>query len=350
MGKRFIISEEEKSSIRGLYRLDEEDTTKLCTEFNTESKTLVVDYQDILNAYSASTEEETFKIINTKIEEVAKTLVDKGIPDRTACEAGLIYIRPGFKDKKYMTVVDPNYHTIYSFDQNLNDVTPYLDPNQKNPIPIITGKESDLVPTGRIKDFVNLSQFDQYKWVTAMKKLSKKFEDVTDEDWKSITEEDKKNYPVTVNDLFSVLGSTTVYPQIFSTEPGKIKLYGGDKYPEGKNKFDIAFLKTLNGTLLSNAIHRMLNKPERVQAFANAFKRTSKTVDEPSDYLNLSLGCINVPYKIYDNETFREILRNSWIFYISPEKVNYYVQSIEQVIDNPEKCYSPDSLGVKKTS
>ena len=101
---------------------------------------------------------------------------------------------------------------------------------------------------------------------------------------------------------------------------------------------------------MSNAIHRMLNKPERVQAFANAFKRTPKTVDEPSDYLNLSLGCINVPYKIYDNETFREILRNSWIFYISPEKVNYYVQSIEQVIDNPEKCYSPDSLGVKKTS
>ena len=233
-------------------------------------------YQDILNTYSASTEEETFKIINTKIEEVAKTLVDKGIPDRTACEAGLISVRPGFKDKKYMTVVDPNYHTIYSFDQNLNDVTPYLDPNQKNPIPIITGKESDLVPTGRIKDFVNLSQFDQYKWVTAMKKLSKKFEDVTDEDWKSITDEDKKNYPVTVNELFSVLGSTTVYPQIFSTEPGKIKLYGGDKYPEGKNKFDIAFLKTLNGTLLSNAIHRMLNKPERVQAFANAFKRTSK--------------------------------------------------------------------------
>lgn len=350
MGKRFIITEEEKLSIRGLYRLNEEDTTKLCTEFNTESKTLVIDYQDILNAYSGATDEETFKIINNKIEEVAKTLVDKSIPIRTACEAGLISIRPGFKDKKYMTVVDPKYHTIYSFDQNLNDVTPYLDPTQKNPIPIITGKESDLVPTGRIKDFVNLSQFDQYKWVTAMKKLNKKFEEVTDEEWKSITDEDKKMYPVTVNDLFSVLGSSTVYPQIFSTEPHKLTLYGGDKYNEGENKFDVAFLKTLNGTLLSTAIHRMLNKPERVQAFANAFKRTPKTVDQPSEYLNLSAGCINVPYKIYDNETFREILRNSWVFYISPEKENYYVQSIEKVIDDPENCYSPDSLGVKKTT
>ena len=139
-----------------------------------------------------------------------------------------------------------------------------------------------------------------------------------------------------------ILGIKTI---LWYTHPSvtlKLKLatYFSDRIiTASKKSFPI---NTKKLTPVGHAIETSLfKKIDTNKKYVSCVGRISK-----SKKIDVLIG--NIPATAY--ETFREILRNSWIFYISPEKVNYYVQSIEQVIDNPEKCYSPDSLGVKKTS
>ena len=135
MSKRFVITESEKNHIKNLYGIVTEQTENSCLKFDESSKTNVVDYDEIIAKYKTKLNTDDLNVvfsgINNDIQLFATKLISDGVETYTACEMGLIAIRPRFRDKNII-IINSMRHTIYFFDKELNDVTPYED-LQKNP-------------------------------------------------------------------------------------------------------------------------------------------------------------------------------------------------------------------------
>ena len=112
--------------------------------------------------------------------------------------------------------------------------------------------------------------------------------------------------------------------------------------------------KVSDDKLVGPAIHGVKDTPERINALKNATSQIGSNSETPnvnSKYLQnvdpkrlkLSSGCLNV------NEAFINkyslTIQNSFLFNISEDKENYYVNNFNPLITDPTKCYSPQSLG-----
>ncbi len=113
--------------------------------------------------------------------------------------------------------------------------------------------------------------------------------------------------------------------------------------------------KVSDNKLVGPALHGVKKRDERrSSALKNATSQigsNSETPNVSSKYLQnvdpnrlkLSSGCLNV------NEAFINkyslTIENSFLFNISEDKENYYVNNFNPLITDPTKCYSPQSLG-----
>lgn len=277
MNKRFVITENEKDHIKKLYGIITEQTNQFCTKFNESTKNNVVDYDEIISSYKTKLNTEDLNVVfsgvNNDIQSFATTLVSKGVAERTACEMGLIAIRSKFRDKNII-IIDSLTGTIYFFDKQLNDITPYGDSQKKSPIPIITGREKQAT-TDEFKKF-NLLNFEERRSYIAKVK-NKNITDVSDKE------------------VFEFSGGASLNPGIYTTN----KL--NDMYTH---------LRTLDGKLLSQAIHQVLDVAERKNALIKSKDRTIFDLgDETKNKeLMMSSGCINVPEWVTNDPRYQKLM------------------------------------------
>ena len=315
MSKLFIITESERNDIRKMYGLLNEQSTTVCTPFNANSKNLVYDYDQIINSYSALTNSTDINVIFKKINEdintnSAKYKLEK-IPDRTACQIAFVKIRPQFTNKKII-ITDSKNNLIYLFDENSNFVA------------------KDPLLSGRSKQ----------------NKLEKDIADMTFDEKKEYLKKTLKREPT--NDEIMNLASF-LNPAVYKTGNSLTdKGYAG-------NGTNINYLtKVSDNKLVGQAVHGVKRTPERINALKKASSQigsNSETPNVDSKYLQnvdpkrlkLSSGCLNV------NESFINkyslTIQNSFLFNISEDKENYYVNNFNPLITDPTKCYSPQSLG-----
>lgn len=316
MSKLFIITESERNDIRKMYGLLNEQSTTVCTPFNANSKNLVYDYDQIINSYSALTNSTDINVIFKKINEDINANSTKykleEIPDRTACQIAFVKIRPQFTNKKII-ITDSKNNLIYLFDENSNFVA-------KDPLLSGRSKQNKLQ-----KDIADMT-FDEKK-----EYLTNKFKKVpTDSE---------------VMNLASFLNPAVYKTGISVTD---------DRYAGSGTNINY-LTKVSDDKLVGPAIHGVKDTdPKRVLAFKNATSQigtNSETPNVSSEYLQnvdsngleLSSGCLNV------NESFINkyslTIQNSFLFNISEDKENYYVNNFNPLITDPTKCYSPQSLG-----
>ena len=315
MSKLFIITESERNDIRKMYGLLNEQSTTVCTPFNANSKNLVYDYDQIINSYSALTNSTDINVIFKKINEDINTNSTKyklqKIPDRTACQIAFVKIRPQFTNKKII-ITDSKNNLIYLFDENSNFVA------------------KDPLLSGRSKQ----------------NKLEKDIGDMTFEEKKEYLTNKYKKVPTDqeVMNLASFLNPAVYETGNSVTDKG----YAGS----GTN---INYLtKVSDDKLVGSAIHGVKPTSQRLLALKNATSQIGSNSETPnvsgkyiknvdSNGLELSSGCLNV------NESFINkyslTIQNSFLFNISEDKENYYVNNFNPLITDPTKCYSPQSLG-----
>ena len=318
MGSRFIITESERKGIRKLYGLITEVDTTACTTFNANSKNLVYDYDQIINSYSAITNSSDINVIFKKINEDINTnslqYKTAGIPDRISCQMAFVKLRPQFLDKKTI-VTDSINQLIYLFDENSNFVA-------KDPL--LTGRSKQISSEKEIADMT----FEEKK--EYLRKTLKK--EPTDSQ---------------VMNLASFLNPGVYQAGTSVTEPS----YLGS----GTN---INYLKKVSdGKQLDHAIHGVKPTKDRLDALSAATSQIGSNSETPkvsgkylqnvnSYKLELSSGCLNLNKEFIDKYSLT--IENSFLFNISEDKENYYVNNFNPLITDPTKCYSPKSLGAVK--
>ena len=316
MGQRFILTESDRSDIRKLYGLLNEETTTPCTLFNEKSKNLVYDYDQIITSYSASTKLNDLNLIFNKINEDINANSTKyksqGIPDRTSCEIAFVKLRPQFQGKKII-VVDSLNQLIYLFDENSNFVA-------KDPI--ITGKSDQVSSEKQLADMT----YDEKK--EYLKNILKR-EPTSNE----------------IYNLASFLNPGAYKTGIAVTEPS----YAGS----GKN---ISYLRKVeDDKLVGPAIHGVKPTKERLKALKNAVSKIGTSSENPNvskeystnynkSQLELSSGCLNITKEFVDK--YALTISNSFLFNISEDQENYYVMDWSPVID-ATKCFSIEGIGGK---
>ena len=318
MGGRFIITESERNGIRKLYGLITEVESTACTTFNANSKNLVYDYDQIINSYSAITNSSDINVIFKKINEDINTnslqYKTAGIPDRISCQMAFVKLRPQFLDKKTI-VTDSINQLIYLFDENSNFVA-------KDPL--LTGRSKQISSEKEIADMT----FEEKK--EYLRKTLKK--EPTDSQ---------------VMNLASFLNPGVYQAGTSVTEPS----YLGS----GTN---INYLKKVSdGKQLDHAIHGVKPTKDRLDALSAATSQIGSNSETPkvsgkylqnvnSYKLELSSGCLNLNKEFIDKYSLT--IENSFLFNISEDKENYYVNNFNPLITDPTKCYSPKSLGAVK--
>ena len=318
MGSRFIITESERKGIRKLYGLITEVESTACTTFNANSKNLVYDYDQIINSYSAITNSSDINVIFKKINEDINTnslqYKTAGIPDRISCQMAFVKLRPQFLDKKTI-VTDSINQLIYLFDENSNFLA-------KDPL--ISGRNKQNKDLKFIADMT----FEEKK-----EYLTNKFKKVPTNDQ--------------IMDLASFLNPGVYQAGTSVTD----KSYAGS----GTN---INYLtKVSDGKLVGPAIHGVKPTSQRLLALKNATTQIGSNSETPkvsgkylqnvnSYKLELSSGCLNLNKEFIDKYSLT--IENSFLFNISEDKENYYVNNFNPLITDPTKCYSPKSLGAVK--
>ena len=318
MSKLFIITESERNDIRKMYGLLNEQSTTVCTPFNANSKNLVYDYDQIISSYSALTNSTDINVIFKKINEDINTNSTKyklqKIPDRTACQIAFVKIRPQFTNKKII-ITDSKNNLIYLFDENSNFVA-------KDPLLSGRSKQNKLQ-----KDIADMT-FDEKK-----EYLTNKFKKVpTDSE---------------VMNLASFLNPAVYKTGISVTD---------DRYAGSGTNINY-LTKVSDDKLVGPAIHGVKRTPERINALKNATTQIGSNSETPkvsgkylqnvnSYKLELSSGCLNLNKEFIDKYSLT--IENSFLFNISEDKENYYVNNFNPLITDPTQCYSPKRLGAVK--
>jgi len=313
MRKRLIITESEKNNIKKLYGLINEVEITSCTPFNENSKNLVYDYQEIVNYYSGITNSSDINTIFSKInEDINKNALEyktQEIPDRISCQIAFVKIRPQFQNKKII-ITDSNKQLIYLFDENSKFVA-------KDPL--LTGRSAQ---NPQQKDIADMTFNEKKEYLK--KTLNR---EPTDSE---------------VYNLASFLNPGVYKTGISVREPSYA---GSDK--------NLSYLSRVSDNkTVGPALHGVKPVQSRLDALSSASSKigtSSETPNVSSEYLNnplglkLTSGCPNLNQEFIDKYSLT--IENSFLFNISEKKETYYVDNFNPILNNPKKCYSPQSLG-----
>jgi len=276
---------------------------------------------------------EPYGLINRMINKYATQYVAQGIPQRTACEIGLIQIRPGYKDKNAF-IVDTLNKLLYLYDNQGKFIAK---------TEVISGKNKQSVDPKVIAQSL-------MTWDEQANKLGFKF--VQGIGFVDQSGKNRKYDPEIIYADTDKTKSRFLPKGIYTTSvnTGSIKDYAG----KSQN-----ILSLYDGNKeISQAIHGYYLEQPRTEAI----KKAQQVLSNPNDprvgqefmdlvskggvKLNQSYGCINVP------ENFVPYLRkygtNSYVFNMGEDKQNYLVDNTTNYFDkmmNSQSCPSPQSLG-----
>jgi len=293
----------------------------------------IQDLSQIVASFSKSYPSvEPYALINRTINKYAEAYKSQGIPQRTACELGLIQIRPGYKDKNAF-IVDTLNKLLYLYN-NKGQFIAKTD--------IISGKNKQSVDPKVIAKA--LITWDEQAKLLGFKWL----------DNKGYVDQTSKNrkYDPEIIYADSDKSKTRFLPKGIYTTSG----LGSDSEYAGKTQ-NVLSLYDGNKNL-AQAIHGYYVEQPRTAAL----KKAAQVLSNPNDKrvsqefmdlvannqvnLSQSYGCINVP------ENFVPYLRkygpNSYVFNMGEDKQNYLVQNTENYFEkmqNSQSCPSPQSLG-----
>jgi hypothetical protein len=275
---------------------------------------------------------EPYALINRTINKYAEDYISQGIPQRTACELGLIQIRPGYKDKNAF-IVDTLNKLLYLYN-NKGQFIAKTD--------MISGKnKQSLDPKVIAKSLMT--------WSEQAKSLG--FEWVNGKGYVDKTGKNRKYDPEIVY-ADTDKSKTRFLPKGIYTTGG----LNSDSEYAGKTQ-NVLSLNDGNKRI-AQAIHGYYVEQPRTEALKKAAEVLSNPNDKrvSKEFMDLisngqvnmaqSYGCINVP------ENFVPYLRkygpNSYVFNMGEDKQNYLVQNTTNYFDkmtNSEFCPSPQSLG-----
>jgi len=270
---------------------------------------------------------------------IGGSLISKGIPQRSACEISYVKIRPKFNNKSFF-VVDTKDNNIYLFN-----------------------KQGEFVAKSYTIDGLNAQSQDAKSIAKALWSWDE-YTKASGFEWDGTTQKykDKTNKGrIYNNDLiydYIDKNKSRFFPKgIYSID----KLKSDNDYVGGDgNVFNIT---TLDGKVLSNAIHGFYNEPPRVRAMQQ-LKKAMGSHSSPTDknipdefiktveqYLgtskfNKSYGCINLPADFL--KIAKPYAVGSMVFVIGETDSNYLVQNDKFFGDmggDSQQCPNPESLG-----
>jgi hypothetical protein len=268
----------------------------------------------------------------------AAKLIAKGIPSRTACEISFIKIRPKFKGKAFF-VIDTLQNLIYLFDKNGKFVAKGQ---------TLDGSDAQSQDAKKIAQALWAFQERVEKMGFKYDPVKKTIIDSTGANrtynhklfYDSIDKSDSRFFP---KGIYSISGLTS-----------KSDYAGG-----ANNVFQV---QTLDGKVISQAIHGFYNEAPRIEALeklkkAMGSKATSPEVNPEfidlvekymsSSKFNKSYGCINVSLDFLELAKPHAV-KGTLVFVIGETKNNYLVQNSEEFFDkmgNSKMCIDPKSLG-----
>ena len=276
---------------------------------------------------------DVYPLINRALNRYSESYKSQGIPQRTACELGLIQIRPGYKDKNVF-VIDTLNKLIYLYN-NLGEFV-----------------AKSVIISGENKQSLNPKVIAQslLTWDEQVNKLGFKW--VPNEGYVDTTGKNRKYDNELVYSSIDKNKTRFLPKGIYTTSPS---LSSNSEYAGKKENILSLYDGNKN---IAQAIHGYYIEQPRIEALKKARQVLSNPNDAKvgEDFLNLvsgkginlsqSYGCINVP------ENFLPYLRkygtNSYVFNIGEDNENYLVNNTENYFDkmqNSQFCPSPQSLG-----
>lgn len=332
MKRVFVITENEKKEILGMYNLineQNENTFPGCQRI-TESSTNIVGLKQISDLYSNDWEK-----INATLNYYASFYYKTIKEVRMSCEAALVCLRP-IENRKNVIIVDTKTQFIYLFG-------PYVKFIAKDAI--ISGGDKQSTDPKVLASSIN--------------------------NWNSLVE--KAGFKLVGNKYVDNTGQNRVYsPKIVYdflkdnnmryTVPGMYGLgkTGSDKHYAGGSQ-NIKNLVNFDGAILANAIHGYMKTDTKRGEALDAAKKYLNDVNNPEAKqefldavslgnlnLDLSNGCINI------TEEFLTILREYWdnamVFVMSESDDNYLVKNTKNYFNKVlynNACPSPQSIGAE---
>jgi hypothetical protein len=293
----------------------------------------IQDLSQIVASFSKSYPKvEPYALINKTINRYAESYKSQGIPQRTACELGLIQIRPGYKDKNAF-IVDTLNKILYLY----NNQGQFIGKTD-----MISGKNKQSVDPKVIAK--SLMSWDEQAKSLGFKWLDNKgYVDQTGKNRKYDAEiiyadTDKSKARFLPKGIYTTsgLGSDSEYA---GKTQNVLSLYDGNK----------PISQAIHGYYIEQPRTEALKKAAQVLSNPNDKRVSQEFMDlVTNNQVNLSqsYGCINVP------ENFVPYLRkygpNSYVFNMGEDKQNYLVQNTENYFEkmqNSQSCPSPQSLG-----
>jgi hypothetical protein len=293
----------------------------------------IQDLSQIVASFSKSYPKvEPYALINRTINRYAESYKSQGIPQRTACELGLIQIRPGYKDKNAF-IVDTLNKILYLY----NNQGQFIGKTD-----IISGKNKQSVdPKVIAKSLMSWTEQAEslgFKWIN-----NKGYVDQTGKNRKYDAEIiyadiDKSKSRFLPKGIYTTSGLESNSEYAGKTQ-NSLGLYD-------KNK---SIAQAIHGYYIEQPRTAALKKAAQVLSNPNDKRVSQEFMDlVTNNQVNLSqsYGCINVP------ENFVPYLRkygpNSYVFNMGEDKQNYLVQNTENYFEkmqNSQSCPSPQSLG-----
>jgi len=270
---------------------------------------------------------------------IGGSLISKGVPQRSACEISYVKIRPKFNNKSFF-VVDTKDNNIYLFN-----------------------KQGEFVAKSYTIDGLNAQSQDAKSIAKALWSWDE-YTKASGFEWDGTTQKYKDKTSkgrIYNNDLiydYIDKNKSRFFPKgIYSID----KLKSDNDYVGGDD--NIFNVTTLDGKVLSNAIHGFYNEPPRVRAMQQ-LKKAMGSHSSPTDknipdefiktveqYLgtskfNKSYGCINLPTDFLT--IAKPYAVGSMVFVIGETDSNYLVQNDKFFGDmggDSQQCPNPESLG-----
>ena len=334
MKRVFVISENEKKEILGMYNVISEQDKSVFPGCPTISKnsTNIVDLNKISEHYKND-----WNTINETLNYYASFYYKKiGIKEvRMSCEAALICLRPN-ENRKNVIIVDTRTQFIYLFGPEVKFIAKDA---------IISGSDKQSTDPSVLAKSIN--DWNSLVEKTGFKLVNNKYVDDTG-----------KNRVYSPNVVYEYLKKNNMR----YTLPGIYNLgqTRSDKHYAGGNQ-NLKNLVNSDGKIMANAIHGyMFSDKKRGEALKTAKKYLGDVTNPEAKKefldvvslgtlnLDLSNGCINLTNRFLD--ILKQYWDNAVVLVMSESETNYLVTNpvnyFNKVLYN-EVCPSPKSIGAE---
>ena len=270
-------------------------------------------------------------------QKLAGDLRTKGIPNRLACEISFIKLRLEYQFKSFF-VYDPRQNLLYCF----------------GPLGAFIAKTTTVDGANVQSQDAEIIAQSLWSWQQRVESLGYVWDPKT-ESYADKSNENRTYSKQAVYDDIEENLLRFIPKGIYTIRGlGRRDGYQGD----GTNLF---WLSTEDGEKMVQAIHGIVNKPDRMEAFETLRKSLESSINSPqvpesyinlveeyleTDRFNKSYGCLNVPAEFIQKTI--PYAQGAMVFVMGEGQENYLVQNSSeffQKMGQSEDCVDPSSLG-----